>query len=94
MEKWVIITYDIRDKRRLARTARCLSSYGIRLQRSIFLVHAEDDIIDKIEYRLQRIISYEDSVLFLPICEHDKKKVLAFGVNITENYMDKPYLIF
>lgn len=93
-EFYTIVAYDIRDGKRLAGAARCLSSYGQRLQKSIFEVHAEKQVLDRLKRRLGKIISDEDFVLFIPICEHDRKKQKFFGAAIEKSNMEKPCLIF
>lgn len=80
-KKYWLIFYDIRDVRRLARAAKCIASYGWRIQRSVFESHADEKTIRIMEYRLGKILTEEDSVFILPVCEHDKKKRMVFGVS-------------
>lgn len=92
-EFYTIVAYDIRDGKRLAKIAKCLSSYGRRLQKSIFEVHAEKAVLDRLKQRLEKIIACEDFVLFLPICEHDRTKQKFFGAAIQEDAMEQSHLI-
>lgn len=79
---WIIL-YDICNNRRLARVAKLLESYAIRLQYSVFETDADEKVVEHIKKRLSKIIDpAEDTVLILPLCEDDYKKQERRGKTI------------
>ena len=79
---WIIL-YDIKNQRRLARVAKLLESYAIRVQYSVFETDADDTVVAHIKKRLAKIIKPdEDTVLILPLCESDYGKQERHGRNI------------
>ena len=80
---WIIL-YDISDNRRLARVAKLLESYGIRVQYSVFETDADEKVVEHIKKRLAKIMNpAEDTVLILPLCEDDYKKQERHGKRIS-----------
>ena len=79
---WIIL-YDIRNQRRLARVAKLLESYGIRVQYSVFETDADEKVVEHIKKRLSKIIDPdEDTVLILPLCESDYCKQEQYGKKV------------
>ena len=59
-----VIAYDIVDDRRRSRVAKCLQSYGVRVQFSVFLVDTRPAKLMRLLALLDdRIESSEDSVM-------------------------------
>ena len=79
-ERYWLIAYDIRNPRRLARVAKCISSYAWRLQKSIFEAHITADTMAQLEKRLNAIIRDDDTILILPICACDRGKRKICGL--------------
>lgn len=91
-ESYWLIAYDIRDGKRLNRVAKTVSSYGWRMQKSIFEVHADRLTILQMQGRLKHIIKDEDSILIIPVCEDDRSKRKTYGLK-GENPMDGDYIV-
>ena len=47
-KQWFLLVYDIRDDKRLRRLHRLIKKEGIALQRSVFLIHANQSQLKKI----------------------------------------------
>lgn len=92
-EWYWLIAYDIRHPRRLARVAKCLSSYGWRIQKSVFEAHLTEDQMDRLEKRLRVLICDEDFIFILPICEEDKKKRKIYGLTGSTDPMAETCMI-
>ena len=92
-EQYRLIAYDIRHPRRLARVAKCISSYAWRLQKSIFEAHVTADTMAQLEKRLNAIIRDDDSILILPICARDRKKRKIYGLAGERNPMEDSCMI-
>lgn len=81
-EKHFLIVYDIRDTKRLARIAKCMESYAVRVQKSVFETFADDEAVGHLKSRIQKLMDEEvDFVLFFEICERDFQKKQSFGKN-------------
>jgi len=66
----MIVAYDIADPRRLNRVAKVIKDYGIRVQKSIFEVHADRRIFAEMKARIEDEIEPAlDGVKYFPLCE-------------------------
>ena len=92
-ENWLIL-YDIRDGRRLRYVEKCVSSYGWRVQFSVFESDADAASIERMKRRLNFIINKEeDSILIIKLCSEDWKKREIYGVPLQVNYVSGNYAI-
>jgi CRISPR-associated protein Cas2 len=61
----ILIAYDVPDDRRRLRLAKALSSYGDRVQYSVFVVDAAPVRVARLKRAVEKlIVAGEDSVLF------------------------------
>jgi len=75
-----LICYDICNHRRLARVAKVLERYGIRVQYSFFNVDTNDEMLDTLLKSLLNLIDEkEDKIYVYPICGECRKKVIIDG---------------
>ncbi len=75
-----IISYDIPDDRRRARTAKLLESYGVRVQKSVFEVDLDERGYRDLRKRLNRLIKAdEDNVRFYKLCANCRTEVETIG---------------
>lgn len=93
MSHWLII-YDICDEKRLQKVASTISSYGIRVQKSVFELEAKRDIIDKIRSKINKIIEGKDFVVYFEICERDWQKRMKYGVGRFEGPEEGDFYIY
>jgi CRISPR-associated protein Cas2 len=75
MKTWYLISYDIRDEKRLRRVAKKLEAYGVRIQYSIFRCRLDRESLEKLRWELSQIMDDVDSLLVLPICSQCASKV-------------------
>ncbi|ACV77648.1 CRISPR-associated endonuclease Cas2 [Nakamurella multipartita] len=65
----VIVAYDISEDNRRARLAAVLQAYGDRIQKSVFVLSADQPLIDDLHRRARDIIDLDrDSVYFFRQC--------------------------
>lgn len=65
----VIVAYDISEDSRRARLAAVLQAYGDRVQKSVFIVIADQELISELRERARSIIDVDhDSVYFFRQC--------------------------
>lgn len=91
--KHYLIVYDIKDVKRLQKVSKCMESYAVRVQKSVFETYAPPSTIEDLKKRLNWIIEQEtDFVLIFEICERDFQKRESFG-KFAENNFDDSYKI-
>ncbi len=62
------MSYDVREPKRLRRTAKHLEGYGVRLQYSLFRCHLSTREVERLRWELARILAPEDSILIIGLC--------------------------
>lgn len=88
-----LIIYDIRNEKRLNKVSKVLLDYGIRVQRSVFEIDAEEKQLSIIRLRLKKIIESDDYIVYFRICERDWQKRQKFGVGHHLSGEGEPYEI-
>ncbi len=66
---WHLITYDVRDPKRLRRVAKALEGYGTRVQLSVFRCRLNRQSLEKLHWELNQLMDPEDALLVIPLCE-------------------------
>jgi len=74
-----LIIYDITDPKRLAKIAKVMENYGVRVQKSVFEVFSNDSTFRSLRTDVIEIMKNEDSVIFFELCQRDWEKVEKFG---------------
>jgi len=72
-----LVSYDVRDQKRLRRTAKLLQGYGARVQYSLFRCRLSDRDIERLRWELSRVLEDEDDVLFVGLCQSCIARVRA-----------------
>ena len=73
--QWNLIAYDVRDPKRLRKTAKILEGYGERIQFSIFRVRVNKQKLEKIRWELSEVLAEADDLLIIPLCDRCSGKV-------------------
>lgn len=74
-QKWNLVSYDVRDPKRLRRVAKLLEGYGERVQHSLFRVRATAERLEKLRWELSELMAVEDDLLVIPLCDRCAAKV-------------------
>lgn len=74
-QKWNLVSYDVRDPKRLRRVAKLLEGYGERVQYSLFRVRATAERLEKLRWELSELMAVEDDLLVIPLCDRCAAKV-------------------
>ncbi len=75
-----LVCYDIRNPKRLQKTASILENFGIRVQYSFFQCDASRDIIDKMKRQVLSVIDTAEDYFFIyPLCEECTRKAVTDG---------------
>lgn len=76
---WYLVSYDIRDPKRLSRTARHLKGYGTRMQYSIFRCRLSERQLERLQWELSKLLQKEDDLLIIGLCLNCARKVCKKG---------------
>ena len=68
MRSWYLVTYDVRDDRRLRQVAKLMEGHGERVQYSIFRCRLTATMLERLRWELARIVEPADSILIIPLC--------------------------
>ena len=66
---WYVVTYDVRDDRRLRLVAKLLEGYGERIQYSVFRCRLSKRDSSRLRWELVLVMAPEDNLLVIPLCE-------------------------
>ena len=66
--RWWLVSYDVRDDKRLRRCARHMEGYGHRVQYSLFRCWLSGREAERLRWELTELLAREDEVLLIPLC--------------------------
>ena len=76
-----LVSYDIRDTKRLHKVAKLMERYGTRVQLSVFECHLSDKQFQQLQLFINKLINQEkDSVRFYRLCESCYKNITLLGL--------------
>jgi CRISPR-associated protein Cas2 len=79
----MIVAYDIANPKRLAKIAKIMKDYGVRVQKSIFEVTAKGGGFEQMRRRVEAVIvPEEDGVKYFPLCDKCSGTVEIIGQGI------------
>jgi CRISPR-associated protein Cas2 len=72
---WHLVSYDVRNGKRLRKVAKKLEGYGSRLQYSVFRCRLDRESLENLHWELNQIMDDEDDLLVIPLCDSCAAKV-------------------
>lgn len=87
---WHLISYDVRDPKRLRRVATKLEGYGTRVQYSVFRCRLDHESLEKLHWELNEIMEDEDDLLVIPLCLNCAAKVPEHSTGDQTVWADSP----
>jgi CRISPR-associated protein Cas2 len=72
---WYLVTYDVREPRRLRRVAKRLEGYGTRIQYSVFRCRLRPREMERMQWELTRIMEQEDDLLIIGLCSDCARRI-------------------
>jgi CRISPR-associated protein Cas2 len=75
MKNWYLISYDVRDDKRLRKVAKLMEGFGTRLQYSVFRCHLSERDVERLRWELGAIMEQEDALLVIGLCEACVKRI-------------------
>ncbi len=88
--QWNLIAYDVRDPKRLRKTAKILEGYGERIQLSIFRVRVNKEKLAKIRWELSKVLADTDDLLIIPLCSRCSGKIDSLSRGDRSDWGDPP----
>jgi CRISPR-associated protein Cas2 len=87
-----LVSYDIPDTPRRTKIAKTLKDFGERVQYSVFECLLDQVLLDKMIFRLEKIIEKEeDSIRIYGLCGNCEKAVKVLGQGVVTK--DDKYFI-
>lgn len=74
-KNWYLVTYDVRDPKRLRQTAKRLEGYGSRIQYSVFRCRLQPRELERMQWELAKILDSEDDLLIIGLCGECASKI-------------------
>jgi CRISPR-associated protein Cas2 len=76
---WYLVTYDVREPRRLRRVAKSLEGYGTRIQYSVFRCRLRPRELERMHWELTKILDPTDELLIIGLCDGCSSRVRVKG---------------
>lgn len=89
-KQWHLISYDVRDPKRLRKVAKLLESYGTRVQYSVFRCRLDAVTLEKLHWELNQVMEDEDDLLVIPLCRQCACKVPSHSTGDQSHWADDP----
>lgn len=86
--KWYIVSYDVRDEKRLRKAAKLCEGSGERVQYSVFRCWMTPAQMQQLRWELTQVLLAEDDVLFVPLCSRCVEGICV--THATQNRPDWP----
>lgn len=87
---WHLVSYDVRDPKRLRKVAKKLEAYGARVQLSVFRCRLDRQMLEKLHWELNQIMDSVDDLLVIPLCEGCAAKVCEHSTGDQSSWSAPP----
>ena len=65
---WWLVSYDVRDPKRLRKAAKLVEGHGPRVQYSVYRCWLSARDVERLRWELTQLLATEDDVLLIPLC--------------------------
>ena len=89
-KSWHLVTYDVRDPKRLRKVAKKLEGYGERIQYSVFRCRLDHVTLEKMCWELTEIMAREDDLLVMPLCPRCAERVPIHSTGDQSSWVEAP----
>lgn len=76
-KRWRLVAYDIRDPARWRKVYKIVCGAGERVQYSLFRCRLDNRDVERLRWRLARVMAPEDSLLVVDLCPTCASNVIA-----------------
>lgn len=70
VRQWYLVSYDVRESRRLRRVHKWLRGYGEPIQYSVFRVRGTSTTIERLRWELEELMDGTDALIIIPLCSN------------------------
>ena len=89
--KWWLVSYDVRDEKRLRKCAKHMEGYGIRVQYSVFRCWMTTRDMERLRWELTELLDPVDEVLLIPLCSSCVDGIVGIhGTERPPEWTDQP----
>ncbi|MGD2184400.1 CRISPR-associated endonuclease Cas2 [Lusitaniella coriacea] len=89
-----LVCYDIVKDSSRTKVAKLLEAYGLRVQKSVFEVIADEQQYAKLEKKLSRLLdNSQDQLRFYPLSERCQRNVKILGVQPEFEIADETFIV-
>ena len=89
--KWWLVSYDVRNDKRLRRCAKHMEGYGHRVQFSVFRCWMTSIESERLRWELTAFLEKEDAVLLIPLCDRCVAGIVGIhGTERPPDWTDEP----
>lgn len=80
MSRFYVICFDVHDPKRLRKISNEMENFGIRVQRSVFECHLDNEQLQELQQRLVGFMDMQaDQVRYYSLCGKDKPLSIIDG---------------
>ena len=72
---WYLITYDVREAKRLQKVGKLMTGYGTRIQYSVFQCRLNNRLLERLRWELAKLMKKEDDLLIIELCKSCVKRL-------------------
>jgi CRISPR-associated endonuclease Cas2 len=72
---------------------KIISSYGIRVQKSVFESDMNEQMIYILQKKIEKAVDDNDFVAIIPLCERDWQKAEKYGILLSSQVVTEPFEI-
>lgn len=76
-KRWRLVCYDIRDPARYRKAYRIIGGAGERVQYSVFRCRLDDREMERLRWRLAKVMDAEDALLVVDLCPSCARRVIS-----------------
>lgn len=87
---WYLFMYDVTEPKRLRAMHKTLSEWGKAVQYSVFRARCTARELERLRYELSQILTEEDRMLVVRLCDGCASRVTVHGEAITSFELDTP----
>jgi len=75
VKKWFLVSYDVRNDKRLRKVAKILEGHGERIQYSVFRTHLSERELERLRWELSKVMDPADGLLITELCDACVRKI-------------------
>jgi CRISPR-associated protein Cas2 len=89
--QWWLVSYDVRDPKRLRKAAKLMEGRGHRVQYSVFRCWLSRTDMERLRWELTELLDPADDVLLIPLCSGCVDRIVGIrGAERPEDWPGEP----